>query len=69
VLDLAYEEDFKAEVDMNVVMTGSGEFHRGPGTAEGRPFGRDMLDRLLATALEGHRGAYEDTEGNADKVC
>src|SRR5712691_11096880 len=47
LLDLAYEEDSKAEVDMNVVMTGSGKFIEVQGTAEALPFGRDALNELL----------------------
>lgn len=53
MLDLCYEEDFRAEVDMNVVMTGSGEFVEIQGTAETRPFGLDTLDELLALARRG----------------
>jgi ribonuclease PH len=53
LLDLAYEEDSKAEVDMNVVMTGSGKFIEVQGTAEALPFGRDALDALLDLAQKG----------------
>jgi len=53
MLDLAYEEDSRAEVDMNVVMTGSGKFIEVQGTAEGLPFGRDALNDLLDLALTG----------------
>lgn len=52
-LDLPYEEDVSAEVDMNVVMTESGRFVEVQGTAEGRPFGRDQLDALLDLASAG----------------
>lgn len=52
-LDLCYEEDSRAEVDMNFVMTGAGEFIEVQGTAEGRPFRRDQLDRLTDLASEG----------------
>lgn len=52
-LDLCYEEDSIAEVDMNVVMTGSGEFVEIQGTAEGKPFKRSVLDELLKLAEEG----------------
>jgi len=55
LLDLAYEEDSRAEVDMNVVMTGSGRYVEVQGTAEGRPFGGGQLDRLLAAGGEGVR--------------
>ena len=52
-LDLPYEEDVSAEVDMNVVMTESGRFVEVQGTAEGQPFGRDQLDALLDLATSG----------------
>jgi ribonuclease PH len=50
MLDQAYDEDSKAEVDMNVVKTGSGKFIEVQGTAEGPPFAREVLDRLLELA-------------------
>ena len=53
LLDLAYEEDARAEVDFNVVMTGAGDLVEVQGTAEGRPFSRSQLDSLLALASEG----------------
>lgn len=53
VLDLNYEEDSSAEVDMNVVMTGSGNLVEIQGTAESRPFSRKGLDALLTLAQEG----------------
>ena len=52
-LDLSYEEDARAEVDFNVVMTGSGTFVEVQGTAEGAPFTREDLDRLLDLARDG----------------
>ena len=52
-LDLPYEEDAIAEVDLNVVMTGSGDYVEVQGTAEGEPFARDRLDVLLDLAAEG----------------
>jgi ribonuclease PH len=52
-LDLEYSEDVRAEVDMNVVMTGSGRFIEVQGTAEGLPFSRDELDALLGLAEAG----------------
>jgi ribonuclease PH len=52
-LDLMYEEDVRAETDMNVVVTGSGEFVEVQGTAEGVPFRRDELDALLDLAVAG----------------
>ena len=53
MLDLAYEEDSKAEVDMNIVMTGSGKFIEVQGTAEAAPFGRDALLQLLDLGQKG----------------
>jgi len=47
MLDLAYAEDSKADVDMNIVKTGSGEYIELQGTAEAVPFGREGLNRLL----------------------
>jgi ribonuclease PH len=55
LLDLCYEDDFKAEADFNIVMTDRGEFIEVQGTAESRPFSKDMLDRVLATAEGGIR--------------
>ncbi|HEY9521625.1 MAG TPA: ribonuclease PH [Thermopolyspora sp.] len=53
LLDLCYTEDVAAETDMNVVMTGSGEFVEVQGTAEGAPFDRATLGRLLDLATAG----------------
>ncbi|HEY5183763.1 MAG TPA: ribonuclease PH [Actinomycetes bacterium] len=53
LLDLCYEEDVRAETDMNVVVTGEGHFAEVQGTAEGAPFDRSELDRLLDLALAG----------------
>jgi len=55
VLDLNYVEDSSAEVDMNVVMTGGGEFVEVQGTAEQTPFSRAGLDALLGLAETGIR--------------
>jgi ribonuclease PH len=52
-LDLMYEEDVRAETDMNVVVTGSGSFVEVQGTAEGVPFRREELDALLDLAVAG----------------
>ena len=52
-LDLCYDEDAGAQVDFNVVMTGSGEFVEVQGTAEGEPFARADLDGLLDLAAAG----------------
>jgi ribonuclease PH len=58
-LDLDYSEDVRAEVDMNVVMTGSGRFIEVQGTAEGQPFSRDELDDLLGLADHGINQIFE----------
>ena len=52
-LDLPYEEDSRAEVDMNVVMTASGEFVEIQGTGEANTFNRDQANALLDSASEG----------------
>ena len=52
-LDLPYEEDVRAETDMNVVMTGDGRFIEVQGTAEGAAFDRSELDALLGLAEKG----------------
>jgi ribonuclease PH len=53
MLDLEYQEDVRAEVDMNVVMTGDGRFVEVQGTAEGMAFTRGDLDELLKHAEKG----------------
>jgi len=53
MLDLDYREDSTADVDMNVVMTGSGEFVEIQGTAEGKPFGMGFLQEMLTLAQAG----------------
>jgi ribonuclease PH len=55
MLDLCYEEDARAEVDMNVIMTGSGRFVELQATAEGRAFDDAELHKLLALAQAGVR--------------
>jgi len=52
-LDLAYEEDSKADVDMNVVMTGKGEFIEVQGTGERTSFKKEQMDELLELAKKG----------------
>jgi ribonuclease PH len=73
LLDLKYEEDSAAEVDMNVVKTGDGRFVEVQGTAEGQPFSEDEMGELMAAANEGIRelvtaqkkilGNFEPTKG------
>lgn len=53
MVDLAYDEDSKADVDMNVVQTGDGRFIEVQGTAEGSPFDRESLDSLIQLASSG----------------
>jgi ribonuclease PH len=53
MLDLCYSEDVVAETDMNVVMTGTGDFVEVQGTAEHAPFDRNMLNALLDLAVLG----------------
>jgi len=53
MLDLAYDEDSTADVDMNVVKTGEGQFIEVQGTAEGKPFPRARLDAMLDLAERG----------------
>ena len=55
VLDLCYEEDSKADVDMNLVMTGSGKFIEIQGTGEERPFDQNELTQMLALGEKGIR--------------
>jgi ribonuclease PH len=53
MLDLCYEEDFEAQVDMNIAMTETGEIIEIQGTAEEHPFSRDELDQLYDLAEKG----------------
>ena len=59
LLDLDYEEDVAAEVDMNVVMTGSGRFVEVQGTGEEATFSREELDKLLRQASRGIRNLID----------
>src|SRR3984893_2048534 len=59
LLDLAYDDDSRAEVDMNVVKTGDGRFIEVQGTAEAMPFGRDALLNLLDLADHGIKQLVE----------
>lgn len=53
ILDLTYEEDSQADVDMNVVMTKKGKFIEVQGTAEGKPFSKTDMDNMLELAKNG----------------
>lgn len=59
MLDLCYEEDSNAQVDMNVVMTDSGEFVEIQGTGEERPFSKDDMEKLLELGEKGIRELIE----------
>jgi ribonuclease PH len=59
VLDLDYPEDSHAEVDFNVIMTEDGRFVEVQGTAEGEPFDRQALDRILSLTVGGIRELFE----------
>ena len=63
LLDLVYEEDSKADMDMNVVMMGSGEFIEVPGTSERKPFTKTQMDSLLKLAQNGIKELMEIQEG------
>jgi ribonuclease PH len=59
VLDLCYEEDSTAEVDFNVVMTAEGDYVEVQGTAEGKPFARQVIHELLDLAEGGIQELFE----------
>ncbi|MCL5045774.1 MAG: ribonuclease PH [Actinobacteria bacterium] len=62
-LDLCYEEDSKARVDMNLVMTGKGMLVEIQGTGEGAPFSRDEFDRMMALGEKGIKELIEVQRG------
>jgi ribonuclease PH len=59
LLDLCYEEDYRAAADFNVVMTDKGEFVELQGTAEGKPFSKETIDALLALAEKGIKQLFK----------
>ncbi len=59
LLDLCYDDDYRAEVDFNVVMTSSGEFVEVQGTAEAKPFTKETIDLLLSLAGKGIQQLFE----------
>ena len=59
LLDLCYDEDYKAEVDFNVVMTSAGEFVEVQGAAEAKPFTKETIDALLTLAEKGIKQLFE----------
>ena len=68
MLDLAYEEDSKADVDMNVVMTSKGEFIEVQGTAERKPFSDDQMAALITLAKKGIGELVEMQKGLLDRI-
>jgi ribonuclease PH len=68
MLDLAYDEDSRADVDMNVVKTSDGRFIEVQGTAESEPFDRASLDALLALADVGTRNLFAKQREIVGKV-
>ncbi|MBI4337226.1 MAG: ribonuclease PH [Chloroflexi bacterium] len=68
LMDLCYEEDFRAQVDFNVAMTSHGEFVEVQGTAEGRPFSRATVDDLLSLASEGITYLLEEQKHAIQKL-
>lgn len=59
LLDLSYEEDVRAQVDFNVVMTESGDLVEIQGTAEGNPFSRDLVTEMISLATRGMEGLFQ----------
>src|SRR6185295_10965953 len=68
LLDLAYDDDSRAEVDMNIVKTGDGRFIEVQGTAEALPFGRDALLNLLDLADHGIKQLVEKQKAIVGRV-
>jgi len=68
MLDLAYDEDSRADVDMNVVKTAGGKFIEVQGTAEAQPFDRGALDSLLALADRGISALVEQQRAVVGKI-
>jgi ribonuclease PH len=68
LLDLCYEEDSKANVDMNVVMTSKGEFIEIQGTAERQPFNKEQMDGLLSLAKKGITDLIEIQRNNLKNI-
>ncbi len=66
VLDLNYQEDSNADMDMNVVMVGKGDFVEVQGTAEGKPFSKKEMDSLLDLAKKGIEELVEIQKGIVD---
>ena len=67
LLDLAYEEDSRAQVDMNVVMTGSGKFVEVQASAEGRPYTDDELQQTCCISPPAASGNLRKCSRNCCK--
>lgn len=68
VLDLCYAEDSRAEVDMNIVMTGSGRLVEVQGTAETMPFSKEDMDKMLTLATKGIGRLIEIQKAEIGKI-
>lgn len=68
LLDLNYEEDSKAKVDMNLVMTGGGKYVELQGTGEESPFDRQELDQLLSLGEQGILQMIERQKRCSDRL-
>ena len=66
LLDLCYDEDYKAEVDFNVVMTSTGEFVEVQGTAETKPFTKETMDTLFSLAEKGIKQLFKSQQAALD---
>ncbi|SHE48684.1 RNAse PH [Seinonella peptonophila] len=69
MLDLCYEEDSSAVVDMNIIMTGNGEFVEIQGTGEEKPFSQEQLFDLLALAEQGARALVKIQQEELTKTA
>lgn len=68
MLDLKYSEDSIAEVDMNIVMTGRGRFVEIQGTAEGEPFSRERMNKMLDLAQKGIKQLIEAQKASLEGI-
>ncbi len=68
LLDLCYDEDYKAEVDFNVVMTSKGEFVEVQGTAEAKPFSKETIDSLLSLAEKGIKQLFQTQQAALESL-
>ena len=69
ILDLCYEEDSNAQVDMNIVMTEEGQFVEIQGTGEERPFSRDEMNTLLELGEKGIRELIKEQKNALGEGC